>query len=131
MSYTDITNSMQVIITYNSVCIADSISKGGYTKNIITKIAPAINSTNGYCQEIFVLHFLQLPFCTKKLNSGINSFQVNVLPHDIHFDLPPIPTPVLNLSETTFKKLPTIVPNMNESTKDIVGIILNYFGTIQ
>ena len=89
-----------------------------------TNIAPAMNSTSGYCQEILLLHFLHDPLCARKLNNGTSSFHVNVFPQDMHFDLPPIPVPVLNLSETTFKKLPMTVPKMNERTREKVSIAI-------
>ncbi len=112
---------------------------GGNVMNTSTNTAPATNSTAGYCQEILLLHFLHAPLCAKKLNSGTSSFQVRVVPQDIHFDLPPIPVPVLNLSETTFKKLPMTVPNMNERMSESVSMVfvipaqagIHYFGPMQ
>jgi len=109
---------MSVVMPVNSVV-------GGNVMKTRTNNAPAMNSTAGYCQDILLLHFLHAPLCAKKLNSGTSSFQVRVVPQDIHFDLPPMPVPVLNLSETTFKKLPMIVPNMNERMSERVSMV-NY-----
>ena len=83
------------------------------------KMPPAMNSTSGYCHEILLLHFRQEPFKNMKLKIGTSSFQVRLLPHDMHFDLPPRPTPVLKRSDTTFRKLPTMVPKMNGRMKDM------------
>lgn len=84
---------------------------GGKNIKISTNTIPEKNSTNGYCHDIFDLQFLQEPFCDKKLNIGMSSNHLRVLPHDIHLERPPTFLPVLNLNATTFKKLPTIMPN--------------------
>ena len=86
-----------------------------------TKMAPAMNSTSGYCQEILLLHLRHEPLKNKKLKIGTSSFQVRLLPQDMHFDLPPRPTPVLKRSDTTFKKLPTTAPRMNGRMKGMVN----------
>jgi hypothetical protein len=102
----------------------------------MTKIAPAMNSTKGYCHEILLLQPRHFPLCTKKLKIGNSSSQVKVLPHDIHFDLPPRVMPVLKRSETTFKKLPTIDPKRNATMVVYISTILLikllvYFGPTQ
>ena len=96
-----------------NVRIASCGVTGGNVKKTRTKIAPAINSTRGYCLETLLLQFLHAPRIKKKLNIGTRSRQVSFVPQDMHFDLPPIPTPVLNLRETTFKKLPITAPKTN------------------
>ena len=109
----------------------DSNEVGGNVMKTKTKSAPAMNSTSGYCQEILDLHFLQAPFCTVKLNIGMSSFQVSVVPQDMHLDLPPMPVPVLKRRDTTFKKLPITVPNMNERMRERLSIRACYFGPRQ
>lgn len=109
------TSNRQVMMTYISVWNPARYETGGKTMKIRTKMAPAMNSTSGYCQEILLLHFLHDPFWNKKLKIGTNSFHVSPVPHDMHFDRPPKPTPVLKRKETTFKKLPTTVPKMKDS----------------
>jgi hypothetical protein len=104
-----------------SVSNAEAGESGVNTKNIITNTTPAMNSTSGYCHDILLLQDLHAPLCAKKLNSGTSSNQPRVLPQDIHFDLPPMPIPELNLSATTFKKLPTMVPNMNDVMRENVS----------
>ena len=47
-----------------------------------------IISTNKYCDEIFLLQFLHLPFKNKKEITGILSFQVIKLLHFGQNDLP-------------------------------------------
>ena len=81
-------------------------------KKIITKIAPAMNSTSGYCHEILLLQPRHFPRRARKLKIGNSSSQESFLPQDIHFERPPRVTPVLKRKETTFKKLPTIAPKM-------------------
>lgn len=83
-------------------------------KNIKTKIIEVIISTNGYCQEIFVLQPLHLLFKKIKEKTGINSCQFNFLLQLKQPDLPVIPLPVFNLKITTFKKLPIINPNIKK-----------------
>lgn len=100
------------------VATEETVVVGGKTKKIRTKIAPATNSTNGYCQEILLLQPLQVPFWAKKLRIGNSSIHDNFLPQDIHLDRPPMVTPVLNLIETTLRKLPTIVPNMKATIEE-------------
>lgn len=106
------TMSRQTMTAWINVATPVRTSIGGKAKKIRTKIAPAINSTSGYCHEILLRHFLQAPFWRAKLKSGMSSFHVSVVPQDMHFDLPPSPIPVLKRSATTFKKLPTTTPKM-------------------
>jgi hypothetical protein len=58
------------------------------------------------------LHPWHFPFWNAKLKTGTNSFQVKVLPQDMHIERPFKPLPVLNRSDTTFKKLPMMQPKM-------------------
>jgi hypothetical protein len=112
----------------NNVFIDEIRDTGGKNTNIRTKTIPEKNSTRGYCQEIFDLQFLQAPFWDKKLKIGINSYQLRVFPHDMHLERPPTFLPVLYLRATTFKKLPTIMPNRNANRVKYVSI---YFGPMQ
>ena len=122
ISYAEITNNRQVASTYMRVVTLVNNVTGGNVMNTRTNNAPATNSTAGYCHEILLLHFLHAPLCARKLNTGTSSIHVRVLPQDMHFDRPPMPVPVLNLSETTFKKLPMIVPKMNERMSERVSM---------
>lgn len=81
-------------------------------KNIPRKILPVKNSTNGYWKDILLLHSLHLPSWNTKENIGISSNHFNPSLQEKHFDLPNSSTPVLYLNETTFKKLPIIVPKI-------------------
>ena len=112
------TNNKHAAIIWISVVKPASADTGGKVKKIKTNMAPAINSTNGYCHEILLLHLRHEPFCAMKLKIGTNSFQVKVLPQDMHIDRPPSPLPVLNRSATTLRKLPTMAPKMNERTSE-------------
>ena len=113
----------QTMISWISVATPVKTSTGGKAKKMSTKMAPAINSTSGYCHEILLRHFLQAPFWSAKLKSGMSSFHVSEVPQDMHFDLPPIPIPVLNLRATTFKKLPTITPKIKVSMSERVSMM--------
>lgn len=108
------TRSKQAVTTYMNVWNPARYETGGNMMKISANMAPAMNSTNGYCHEILLLHFLHEPFWNAKLNIGTSSFQVRLVPHDMHFDRPPRPTPVLKRSDTTLRKLPTMAPKMNE-----------------
>jgi len=81
-------------------------------RKIPKKTSPVDNSTNIYCQDILLLHNLHLPENIKKENIGMRSNHFNLLPHKKHIDLPFIERPVLYLNETTFRKLPIIIPNI-------------------
>ena len=105
------------------------IETGGNVMNIRTKIAPAINSTSGYCHEILLLHFRHAPFCATKLKIGTSSFHVRVLPQDMHMDRPPSPLPVFHRKATTLRKLPTMAPKTNERTSE--GLSMKKIGNYQ
>jgi hypothetical protein len=98
------------------------IDIGGNFMNKSTNIAPAMNSTSGYCQDILDLQLLHAPFWAKKLKSGMSSYQESFFPQVIHFDRPPKEVPVLYLIATTFKKLPTSVPKMKATRVGYKGM---------
>lgn len=79
---------------------------------------------SGYCIDILLLQDKHLPFKNKKLKSGISSIDESVLLQEKHFDLPfAKESPVLYLKIKTFKKLPTIIPNIkinSDSRKNIL-----------
>jgi len=45
-------------------------------------INPAASSTIGYCGEIGLLQYLHLPFCSKKLNTGMRSIGIRTAPQE-------------------------------------------------
>ena len=112
------TKSKQPMIICMIVAKEATYETGGNTKKMSTNIPPAMNSTSGYCQEILLLQFLHLPRRAKKLSIGKRSNQEIVLPQDIHFERPPMPMPVLNRKETTFKKLPTMAPKRKATIEE-------------
>jgi len=104
------------------VCTDSTIEVGGYWMKSRTNIAPAMNSTRGYCQDILDLHPLQVPFWARKLKRGMSSYQESFFPQVIHFERPFIEEPVLYLIATTFRKLPTRVPKMKAISDGYIGI---------
>ena len=119
---------------YSSVVKAVSAVVGGNMKKMSTKIAPARSSISGYCHDILLLHLLQAPLWKMKLNSGISSFHVSCLPHDMHLERPPTVVPVLKRKATTLRKLPMTVPKMKTKTSVRISILIgngDHFGPMQ
>jgi hypothetical protein len=79
----------------------------------INRIAVKI-STNTYCGDILLLQVLHFPRSTIQLAIGNRSLADSTRLHDEHLDLPPNPFPVLNLYNTTFRKLPIIAPKIKK-----------------
>src|SRR3989344_33825 len=72
---------------------------------------PVVVSTNGYCQEIFVLQAKHFPRRKTKLAMGRSSYHFNFLAQVKHFDRPKtIDWPVFKRKMTTLRKLPTTAP---------------------
>ena len=94
-----------------------STETGGKNRKTRTKRSPEPASTSGYCHEILLLHFRQAPPWAMKLAIGKSSTQDRVVLQEKHFDLPFRLMPVFQRSETTLRKLPMMVPRMNEKTR--------------
>lgn len=75
------------------------------------KIA-VLNSTNGYCREIFERHLRHFPPSNTHDTIGTKSYQRNLYPHDIQPDRPFTPRPVPYRKITTLRKLPIMAPKI-------------------
>jgi hypothetical protein len=85
------------IVNSSGLSGMDYLAKSQGTDGAVTSAnkTPLMSSTNGYCQDIGVLHVRHLPRRKTKLKTGTRSSAVRVLPHEKHLERPPIPIPVL------------------------------------